>query len=131
MIVGDSGGLCVHHEFKDANKIFTLSCKTQNSLEFVSWRIFLFFFFPIPLSPMKVLLHHFSITKCDGSPGGVNWWLRSPCKHSLYRSLQWDSSEVELNISGRAVWWGSLSCNGHMINLVWKFKRKKCCFSLN
>lgn len=43
--MGDTDILCVHHEFKAENKILTIICKVQNSLELVSWRIFLFFFF--------------------------------------------------------------------------------------
>lgn len=42
--MGDTDILCVHHEFKAENKILTIICKVQNSLELVSWRIFLFFF---------------------------------------------------------------------------------------
>lgn len=42
--MGNTGAICVHSEFKAENKILTFLCKTQNSLELVSWRIFLFLY---------------------------------------------------------------------------------------
>lgn len=39
--MGSTGALCVHREFEAENKILTFICKAQNSLELVSWRIFL------------------------------------------------------------------------------------------
>lgn len=67
--MGDTDILCVHHEFKAENKILTIICKVQNSLELVSWRIFLFFFFYfyMILRPMKSLLLFSSSSKRDGS----------------------------------------------------------------